>query len=75
MVFITYVNEGVFTLASVSLKFGIGASEEVGFEVSRLGLKRVLLVTDNNLVELGIAKRIIDNIEREGVEVDVYSDI
>ena len=75
MVFYTYVNEGVFTLATVTLKFGIGASEEVGFEVSRLGLRRVLLVTDRNLMELGVAKKIVDNIEREGVEVDVYDDI
>ncbi|MDM7274747.1 MAG: hydroxyacid-oxoacid transhydrogenase [Thermoprotei archaeon] len=75
MVFYTYVNEGVFTLASVTLKFGIGASEEAGFEVSRLGLKRVLLVTDRNLMELGVAKKVVDNIEKEGVEVEVYDDI
>jgi alcohol dehydrogenase len=75
LVFYTYVNEGVFTLASVTLKFGIGASNEVGFEASKLGLRRVLLITDRNLMEMGVAKKVIDNLEGEGVEVEVYDDI
>jgi len=58
LVFYAYVNEGVFTLASVTFKFGIGASNEVGFEASKLGLRRVLLITDRNLWRWGLLRRL-----------------
>ena len=75
MVFYTYVNEGVFLISSVTMKFGIGASEEVGYEASRLGLKKVLVVTDKNLSSLNIVSRVIDSLERYGVATIVYDDI
>lgn len=75
MVFYTYINEGVFTISSVTMKFGIGASEEVGYEVSRLGLRKILVVTDKNLTELGVVKKVVDSIERSGASVILYDDI
>ncbi len=57
------------------MKFGIGASEEVGYETSRLGLKKVLVVTDNNLIQLPSVKRVIENIEKYGVSTTIYHDI
>lgn len=75
MVFYTYVNEGVFTISTTTMKFGIGASREIGFELSRLGVKKALIVTDKNLMELGVAREIIDEIEKSGVSVYVYEDV
>jgi alcohol dehydrogenase len=75
MVFYTYINEGVFTIDTTKIKFGIGAGEEVGYEASKLGLKKVLVITDNNLIQLSSVKKVIDNIEKYGVSTIVYHDI
>jgi alcohol dehydrogenase len=75
MVFYTYVNEGVFIISSVTMKFGIGASEEVGFDASRLGLKKVLVVTDKNINSLGVVSRVIDSLEKYGVATILYDDV
>ncbi len=39
-------NETVFTMEATPLKYGPGASDEVGWEVRRLGVSRVMLVSD-----------------------------
>ena len=38
--------ETIFTWGAPPLKFGAGASDEVGFEMSGYGVRRVLIVTD-----------------------------
>ncbi len=65
-------NETIFTLEATPLKFGPGASEEVGWEVKRLGMSRVMLVSDPGVVAAGIAPRIRELIEAAGVEVEVF---
>ena len=44
-------HDTIFTWAAPPLRIGLGAVEEVGFELSRLGAHRVLLVTDLQLVD------------------------
>jgi alcohol dehydrogenase len=75
MVFYTYINEGVFTIDTTKIKFGIGAGEEVGYEASKLGLKKALVITDNNLIQLSSIKKVIENIEKYDVLTIIYSDI
>ncbi len=41
--------ESIFTMDTSSIKFGIGATSEIGFEMARLGATRVMVVTDPNL--------------------------
>ncbi len=65
-------NETIFTLEATPLKYGPGASEEVGWEVKRLGMSRVMLVSDPGVVRVGITGRIQELIEAEGVEVEVW---
>ena len=66
-------NETVFTMEATPLKYGPGAAEEVGWEVGRLGVKRVMLVSDPGVVEAGITPRLQELIEAEGVEVEVWN--
>jgi hydroxyacid-oxoacid transhydrogenase len=47
-------NETIFTLEATPLKYGPGASEEVGWEVKRMGVKRVMLVSDPGVVSANI---------------------
>ncbi|CAN5908794.1 hydroxyacid-oxoacid transhydrogenase [soil metagenome] len=65
-------HETIFTMEATPLKYGEGASEEVGWELKRLGVSRVLLVTDPGVVEAGITGRIQDLVEAEGIEVEVW---
>ena len=65
-------HETVFTLEATPVKFGPGAVDDAGWELSRLGVSRALLVTDPRLAALGIPDRVRQSIEAEGIEVVVY---
>lgn len=64
--------ETVFTLEATPVKFGPGAVDDAGWELKRLGVGRVLLVTDPQLAALGLAERVQALIEAEGIAVVVY---
>src|SRR5919199_2677500 len=64
--------ETIFTMEATPLKYGPGAAEEVGWEVERLGVRRVMLVSDPGVVAAGITPRIRELIEAEGIEVEVW---
>lgn len=63
-------HETIFTMEATPIKYGPGASEEVGWEVRRLGMSRVMLVSDPGIVAAGITPRIKELIEAEGIEVE-----
>ena len=65
-------NETIFTMEATPLKYGPGAAEEVGWEVGRLGVSRVMLVSDPGVVAAGITPRVQELIEGEGIEVEVW---
>ena len=67
--------ESIFSLEATQLKFGAGAVEELGWELNRLGLKRVLLVADPVLHQFGVVDRILAQIEGAGGEAAVYDEI
>jgi hydroxyacid-oxoacid transhydrogenase len=65
-------HETIFTMEATPVKFGIGASAEAGWELTRLGVTRVMLVTDPGVAALGHPDRIRKLIEAEGIEVILY---
>jgi hydroxyacid-oxoacid transhydrogenase len=65
-------HETIFTLEATPVKFGPGASQDAGWELKRLGVKRALLVTDPGVAALGHPERIKGLIEAEGIDVVVY---
>ena len=65
-------HETVFTLEATPVKFGAGAVEDAGWELKRLGVKRALLLTDPGIARIGIADRVRELIEAEGIEVVVW---
>ena len=65
-------HETIFTLEATPLKYGPGASEETGWELKRMGVGRVMLVSDPGVVKAGITGRIVGLIEAEGIEVEVW---
>jgi hydroxyacid-oxoacid transhydrogenase len=65
-------NETMFTMEATPVKYGAGASADAGWELRRLGVGRVMLVTDPGVAALGHPERIRGLIEAEGIEVVVY---
>ncbi len=64
--------ETIFTLEATPVKFGPGSSADAGWELKRLDVTRVLLVTDPGVAALGHPERIKGLIEAEGIEVVVF---
>jgi alcohol dehydrogenase class IV len=68
-------SETVFTYAAPHLKFGPGASDELAHDLSALGARRVLLLTDRGLVTVGIPQRVLERLTAGGLDVVVYEQV
>jgi alcohol dehydrogenase class IV len=66
------VNETVFTVDATPVKFGPGAAAEAGWELTRLGVRRALLVTDPGVAAAGHAERVRAVIAEAGIAVLVF---
>jgi len=67
-------SESVITMSSANIKYGFGATQEVGFDMKELGATRVMVVTDNSLVEKEPVKATLEALDNEGIEAVLYSD-
>jgi alcohol dehydrogenase class IV len=67
--------ESVFTYGAPQLKFGAGAADEIGFDLSRYDVRRVLVVTDAGLAATGLPQRVADQIAQFGIEAHVYDGV
>ncbi|MCF6379073.1 iron-containing alcohol dehydrogenase [Nocardioides KLBMP 9356] len=70
------MTESVFTYAAPGLKFGRGASAEIGWDVQQLcagGASRVLLVTDPGVAATGHPDRVAEGIRERGLDVMVFA--
>ena len=68
------MSETVFTYAAPALKFGSGASAEIGHDLAALGARRVLLVTDAGVAATGHPARIAEQVAARGLEVTTYAE-
>ncbi|MCW2642435.1 MAG: iron-containing alcohol dehydrogenase [Dactylosporangium sp.] len=66
--------ETVFTYGAPDLKFGAGAADEIGFDLSRYGVGRVLVITDAGVAATGSPQRVADAIRGYGIEAHVFSE-
>ena len=64
--------ETVFTYGAPQLKFGTGASDEVGHDLLQYGVRRALVVTDPGVAATGHPQRIADQMAQFGIEALVY---
>jgi hydroxyacid-oxoacid transhydrogenase len=67
--------ESVFTYGSPSLKFGPGASDEIGFDLAQLGAHRVLVVTDPGVARTGSPQRVADAMAAYGIQAQVWDGV
>ncbi len=64
--------ETIFSMETSSIKYGPGATREVGFEMGRLGARRVLIVTDANLASSAPVETTIAALREAGIEAEVF---
>jgi len=72
---VTLPTETVFVMEMSPIKFGLGATDEIAYDARRLGLGRVLIVTDRNIAELGLPERIRGLLGEEGVKAEIYDSV
>ena len=65
--------ESVISMASASIKYGFGATGEVGFDMKELGATRVMVVTDRNLAEKEPVQVTLKALGDAGIETVLYS--
>jgi hydroxyacid-oxoacid transhydrogenase len=72
---VTLPTETVFVMEMSPIKFGLGATDEIGFDAARLGVRRVLLVTDRHIAELGLPERVRELLEEQGIKAEIYDGV
>jgi hydroxyacid-oxoacid transhydrogenase len=64
-----------FEMATSSLRFGPGATREVGMDLAELGVRRVLVFTDPNLKNLPPVEAVLESLEKEEIPYTLFSDV
>ncbi len=64
-----------FEMAASNIRFGPGATAEVGMDLADMGARRVLLVVDPVVNELPPGEVVRDSLRREGVSFDVFDQV
>ena len=67
--------ETAFTMDTSSIKFGPGSTREVGFEIARLGAKRVAVVTDPRMAQLQPVAVVLESLRTEGVDAVLFDEV
>ena len=72
---VTLPTETVFVMEMSPIKFGLGATDEIGYDARRLGVGKVLIVTDRNIVELGLPEKVRALLGEEGIKAEIYDGV
>jgi hydroxyacid-oxoacid transhydrogenase len=67
--------ETIFTWGATPLKFGAGALDEIGFELSQYDVRRALIITDPGVHAIGIPQRIVDLLNARGISAEVFDGV
>jgi hydroxyacid-oxoacid transhydrogenase len=66
--------ESILRVSSSNIKYGFGATKEIGFDMKDLRATKVMVVTDRNLADKEVVKVVIKALEDEGIETVLYRD-
>jgi hydroxyacid-oxoacid transhydrogenase len=65
-------HETRFTMDTSAIKFGPGATREVGADMARLGARRVMVVTDPRLAGGETVAAVLDALRNEGIDAVLF---
>ncbi|HET7386271.1 MAG TPA: hydroxyacid-oxoacid transhydrogenase [Nocardioidaceae bacterium] len=69
------MSETVFTYGAPALKYGAGASDEIGYDLLGYGAGRVLVITDPGVAATGHPQRVAEQLAGFGIEAQVYDGV
>ena len=67
--------ETVFTIDTSSIKFGPGATSEAGYELTRLGATRVMVVTDPKMSSSQAVRTATDSLKNSHIDFTVFDQV
>lgn len=67
--------ETIFTLDTSSIKFGPGATHEVGYDMKQFGVRRVMVVTDSNLAQMEPVAVTLAALRAEGIDAVLFDQV
>jgi hydroxyacid-oxoacid transhydrogenase len=67
--------ETAFTMDTSSIKFGLGATREIGYELERLGTRRVMVVTDPRMAEMEPVEVVLESLKESGIDFAVFDQV
>ncbi|OGG54329.1 MAG: alcohol dehydrogenase [Candidatus Handelsmanbacteria bacterium RIFCSPLOWO2_12_FULL_64_10] len=62
----------IFEMGTSNLRFGPGATREVGMDLKDMGVKRAMVVTDPNLRGLPPVQTVVESLRAEGVDFALF---
>ena len=67
--------ETVFTYGAPQLKYGPGASGEIGYDLAQYGVRRALVVTDPGIAATGAPQRVAEQLTRFGIAAGTFDGV
>jgi len=67
--------ETVLTMSSAQIKYGFGATRELGYDMKEMGAKRVMVVTDERVAEEEPVAVALEALKREGIDAVLFRDV
>lgn len=68
----THSLETAYTIDTSSIKFGVGVTREVGYEMRRLGTRRVMVVTDPRMASSEAVEITLKSLRNEGIDAVLF---
>lgn len=69
------MQETIFTYGAPALKFGPGASDEIGVDLLVMGVRRALVVTDPGVGATGAPGRIAESLRALGIDAGIFDGV
>ena len=67
--------ESAFTMDTSSIKYGPGATREIGHDVGQWGARRVMVVTDPNLAGTEPVSLVLDALREAGIDAVLFDQV
>ena len=67
--------ETAFSIDTSAIKFGPGVTREIGYEVARMGARRVMVVTDPRMAQLEPVSVVLESLRSEGIDAVLFDQV
>ncbi len=64
-----------FEMATANIRFGPGATREVGMDIAELDLKRIMVLTDANMVETPAVQTVLESLNQRDVAYALFKEV